>query len=378
MQYREFGKDDIRLSALGFGCMRLPVIDGDSGKIDEAQAIKMIRHGIDRGINYVDTAWPYHKEAGEALVGKALRDGYRNKVFLATKSPVYYVKEPKDFDKYLNLQLEKLETDHIDFYLLHALTKQRWQECKENDVFSFIKRAKADGRIKYIGFSFHDQLPAFKEIIDEYDWEFCQIQYNYMNENYQAGSEGLQFAAAKNLPVIIMEPLLGGRLARPGSGDLAKIWSSAPIQRSPVEWALRWLWNKPEVTVVLSGMSTMEHVDENMKIAQGALPNSMTKADLAVIEKAKQYYTDRTKVDCTACDYCAECPGKVRISTIFELYNDAFMYDEHPMARRRYKMLAEKAFDFSACIDCGQCEEVCPQNLEIRKHLRNFHEAYAE
>lgn len=378
MQYRDFGKDNVSLSALGFGCMRLPVIDGDTGKIDEAEAIRMIRHAIDNGVNYIDTAWPYHNETSENLVGKALEDGYREKVYLATKSPVYYVKEPSDFDKYLDLQLEKLGTDRIDFYLLHALTGKRWQECKDNDVFAFIDRARAAGKIKYIGFSFHDQLPAFKEIADAYAWDFCQIQLNYMNENYQAGLEGLHYAAAKGLPVVIMEPLLGGRLAKSGTGALAEIWNSAPVKRTPVDWALRWLWNKPEVTVILSGMSTMEHVEENMQIAQDAMPNTLTAAELAVIDKAKQYYLARTKVDCTACGYCADCPGKVRISTIFELYNDAFMYDEHDSARRWYKQMADNSRDFSACIDCGKCEEVCPQHLEIRKHIKVFHEAYGQ
>jgi len=376
MQYRKLNKLGLEVSALGFGCMRFPTFE--DGNIHEAEATKMVRHAIDNGVNYIDTAWPYHNEKGEAMVGQALRDGYREKVYLATKSPVYYVKEHSDFDKYLDLQLKKLETDHIDFYLLHALTHKRWQECKEHNVFDFIKRAQADGRIKYIGFSFHDELKVFKEIADDYDWDFCQIQLNYMNEEYQAGLEGLHYAAAKGLPVVIMEPLLGGRLAKSGPAPLQDIWNNGPVKRSPVDWALTWLWNKPEVTLILSGMSTMDHVVENIRIAQDALPNSMTEAELAVIEKAKQFYTEQTKVECTACDYCGDCPAKVRISRIFELYNDAFMYGEHQESKNRYKRLAELKGDYSVCLDCGECEEVCPQNLEIRKHMKDFHEANTE
>lgn len=373
MHYRKFGKTGLDVSALGFGCMRLPVLKGDSGSIDEVEAIRMIRHGIDEGINYIDTAWPYHNETSESVVGKALADGYRDKVYVATKSPVYLVKEPADFDKYLNLQLEKLQTDHIDFYLLHALSAKRWQHCKENQVFDFIQRAKADDRIKYIGFSFHDQLAAFKEIVNGYDWDFCQIQFNYMNENYQAGLKGLRYAAAKGLPVVIMEPLLGGRLARSGP-QLQEIWDSAPVQRSAVEWALRWLWNQPEVTVVLSGMSAMEHVQDNLRIARDAQPYSLTSQDLAVVDKAKEFYLAKTKVECTGCDYCADCPGKVRISAIFQMYNDAYMYEELAGAKRWYQRITERDSDFSRCIDCGLCEELCPQHLEIRKHLQEFHQ----
>lgn len=377
MHYRKFGTTGLDVSALGFGCMRLPVLQGDSGKINEAEAIRMIRHAIDQGVNYIDTAWPYHNETSENVVGKALADGYRDKVYVATKSPVYYVKEPSDFDKYLNLQLEKLQTDHIDFYLLHALTAERWQQCKDNKVFDFIQRAQADGRIKYIGFSFHDNLEAFKEIVDGYNWDFCQIQYNYMNEDYQAGREGLKYAAAKGLPVVIMEPLLGGRLAR-SSAELQKIWASAPVQRSAVEWALRWLWNQPEVSVVLSGMSAMEHVQDNLRIAGDALPNSLIPEELAVVEQAKQFYLARTKVDCTGCDYCADCPGKVRISSIFQMYNDSYMFDELDAAKRWYQRITERENDFSRCTDCGLCEDLCPQHLEIRKHLQDFHQANSE
>lgn len=377
MQYRNFGKHDLKVSALGFGCMRFPTL-GDPGKIDEAEATRMLRYAIDKGVNYIDTAWPYHSETSETLVGKALSQGYREKVYLATKSPVFLIKDPAEYDQYLERQLEKLQTDHVDFYLLHALDKKKWQQCLEHNIFDFISRAKAQGKIKYMGFSFHDELSVFKEIVDAYDWDFCQIQYNYMNEEYQAGREGLRYAAAKGMAVVIMEPLLGGRLATTGNSALQAIWEQAPVQRTPAEWGLSWLWNQPEVSVVLSGMSAMEQVEENVRIAGEATVNSLSEAELAVIRKAKEYYLAQTKVECTGCGYCAGCPAKIKIDSIFELYNSAYMYAEQQRTRQAYQRMTAKELDFSHCLDCGQCEAVCPQHLEVRRHLRDFHKEFSE
>lgn len=376
MQYRKFGRHDIMVSALGFGCMRLPTL-GDPGNIDEAEAIKMLHYAIDNGVNYLDTAWPYHRENSELLVGKALSGGYRQKVFLATKSPLYLIENREQYDHYLDRQLEKLRTDYIDFYLLHALNGKRWQQCLEQDIFDFISRAKSAGKIRYMGFSFHDELPAFKEIVDAYDWDFCQIQYNYMNEDYQAGREGLRYAAAKGLAVIIMEPLLGGRLARVGSPALQAIWDEAPVKRSPADWGLRWLWNQPEVSLVLSGMSTMEQVEENVRAAGESAVDSLSPEELAVIAKARDYYLARTKVDCTGCQYCADCPAEIKIASIFSLYNSAYMYDEHQRAQKAYQSMLDKNTGVARCIDCGQCEAICPQNLEVRRHLREFHREFS-
>ncbi len=257
MQYRTFGKLDWQSSALGFGAMRLPTLNDDPAQIDEALAAKMIRHAIDQGVNYVDTAWPYHRGESEPFIGRVLQDGYREKVKLATKMPTWLTEKPEDFDTYLDQQLKRLQTDHIDFYLLHALEGKRWAKIRDLGVREWAERAIADGRIRHIGFSFHDEHNIFTQIIDEYDhWEFCQVQYNFMDLHYQAGITGVRYAAERGLAVVIMEPLRGGRLAQNPPPDIvAKLWAQAEQQRSPADWALQWLWNQPEISLVLSGMS---------------------------------------------------------------------------------------------------------------------------
>ena len=273
--------------------MRFPVVDKDYKKINEEEAIKQIRYGIDNGINYIDTAYMYHGGMSEPLVGKALKDGYRERVKLATKLPSWLVHSREDMDKYLNEQLEKLQTDHIDFYLMHALNKAYWENLKKHNVFDFLDKALADGRIKYAGFSFHDDLNLFKEIVDYYDWSFCQIQYNFMDENYQAGKEGLKYAAEKGLGVVIMEPLRGGSLTRNIPEDVKAIWDKAEIKRSPAEWGFRFLWDQPEVSVVLSGMNEIQQIEENIKSTETAYPNSLTEKEAALIHEVKQIYESR-------------------------------------------------------------------------------------
>lgn len=258
MQYRNFGKLDFKVSALGFGCMRLPVTDGNrmSANIVEDEAIAMIRRAIDGGVNYCDTAYPYHSGASEILLGKALRDGYRERVRIATKLPVWQVEKPEDFDTLLNEQLHKLQTDHIDFYLLHSLNQHRWRNIVlKHGLLEKAKAALAEGHIRHLGFSMHDTYEVFEEIVNGSDlFDFCQIQYNYMDTENQAGTRGLKLAAAKGLAVVVMEPLLGGRLADPPQPVL-DLMAAQTVQRSAAEWALQWLWDQPEVSVVLSGMS---------------------------------------------------------------------------------------------------------------------------
>ena len=314
MYYRDFGNLGFKVSTFGMGCMRLPLQvlpDGstDSSKIDEAEAIKMIHYAIDHGVNYIDTAYGYHGGNSEIVTGKALKNGYREKVKLATKLPVWYANSYDDFERLLDEQLAKLQVDYIDFYLLHALNKSRWEKIKNLNVISFLEKAVASGKIKYPGFSFHDDLSAFKSIIDDYDWKMCQIQLNFIDEDYQAGVEGLRYAGSKGIPVVIMEPLKGGRLARNIPGDIRNLWDSYHVKRSPVEWAFRWLYNFPEVTVILSGVSTMEQLKENIEIFSKAAPNSMTEEELNIVDKVKALYESKTRVGCTACNYCMPCPS---------------------------------------------------------------------
>ena len=300
MLYREIGKTGEKVSILGFGCMRLPIINNDPENIDEEKAEEMFEYAVENGINYFDTAFPYHSSqrseggASEVFVGKALKK-HRDKLNIATKLPSWLIKSRGDMDRYLDLQLERLQADHIDFYLMHCMNVTFWGNLKKNDVFNFIESAISDGRIRYAGFSFHDELPLFKEIVDAYNWSFCQIQYNYKDEKYQAGLEGLNYAHAKGLGTIIMEPLRGGGLANVVPSDIQQIWDKAEIKRSPVDWALSFLWNKPEINLVLSGMSALEHVTENIKIAEKGLANCLSEKDLALIQEVKKIYEARSR-----------------------------------------------------------------------------------
>ena len=376
MQYRKMTKDNIQLSQLGFGCMRFPILDEDSGKIDKELSTEMLHYAIDNGVNYIDTAYPYHQGTSEKFVGEALQGGYREKVYLASKLPVWLTDEYSDFEKYLDEQLENLKTDHIDFYLLHALSKDRFDKVVELKIFDFLEEAKRKGKIKYAGFSFHDELQVFKEIIDSYDWDFCQIQLNYMDREYQAGLEGLKYASDKDISVIIMEPIKGGKLAR-SSEEVQKIWDLEDKNRSASEWALRWLYNLPQVGVVLSGMSTMDHVVENVKTASEATVGSLSKNELDLIDQVTELYNKNVKVGCTSCEYCLPCPQDVSIPDIFELYNNIYVYGTEEESKKSYERMIELKKDVSKCIECGACESNCPQHLEIIQFLKDAEKVLA-
>lgn len=380
MKYREFGNLGFEVSTFGVGCMRLPLevqSDGttDPSKIHEQEAIKMIRYAIDHGVNYLDTAYPYHGGNSEPLVAKALKDGYRDKVKVASKLPVWLAESYEDFERLLDEQLAKLEVDYIDFYLLHALSRDRWEKIKKLGVLDFLDKAIASGKIKYPGFSFHDELPVFKEIVDSYNWDMCQIQLNILDKNYQAGIEGMHYAASKGIPVVIMEPLKGGRLAHHVPEDVNALWNQAEVKRSPVEWAFRWLYNFPEVTVILSGVSTMEQLKDNIEIFSKASPNSMDKKELELIQKVKELYDSKIKVGCTGCNYCMPCPSGVDIPGIFSLYNDYSIYGNLKEFKGRYKNFIKDEKDASECVECGQCQSECPQHISIIEKLKEAHEA---
>jgi len=365
MQYRSFGKLDWQVSALGFGCMRLPIIGENSAQIDQEKTSEMIRHAIDAGVNYFDTAYVYHEGNSEGALGRALQDGYREKVRIATKLPVFNVEATSDFDRMLDEQLRRLGTDVIDFYLLHALDQRKWDKVLKLNLLREAEDALADGRIRCLGFSFHDNLEVFKQIVDGYDkWTFCQIQYNYMDTEFQAGKAGLQYAAGKGLAVVIMEPLRGGRLA----ADLPAarpIWAQAERQRTPADWALQWLWSQPEVAVVLSGMSTLEQVQQNLASADRSRVGLLTADELALIGEVRQTLEGLSPIDCTRCEYCLPCPNGVNIPRVFSYYNRVAMYDDLAGMRFQYRNFMENEQKAANCVQCGECLPKCPQGLPI-------------
>jgi len=370
MKYRNFGKLNWKVSALGFGAMRLPIIGNDAAKIDEPEAIRMIRNAIDNGVNYVDTAYTYHRGQGEILVGKALQDGYRERIKLATKMPAWLVKSQQDMDKYFDEQLHKLQVDQIDFYLLHGLDGERWQKLTELDVLRWLEKKQDEGKIMHAGFSFHDEYPEFQKIIDSYSgWTFCQIQYNYMDSEYQAGTKGLKYAASKGLAVVVMEPIAGGRLAMKQPAGIEAIWDKAKIKRTPAEWALQWVWNQPEVSVALSGMSTMDQVKENVQSANRSSPGVLTASELQLINEVASKYKELGFIGCTGCRYCIPCPEGVNIPEIISLYNEYFMKDKDDAIKTKYWEHITPESQAKRCARCGKCEELCPQKLTIREVL---------
>ena len=384
MQYRKMGSLDWKVSALGFGCMRLPTRRLNRLRADTAESIRIIRHGIDLGINYIDTAWLYHLGDSEKLLGQALQDGYRERVHLVTKLPTFLVRRTEDFDRYLSAQLERLQTDHLDVYMLHSLSQNQFEKVKKLGLVEKMVDAKEKGLIRHIGFSFHDTLPVFKDIIDYYDWDVAQIQYNYMDTGLQAGTEGLAYTHSKGIAVVIMEPVKGGRLANPPAEAL-DIMRAAGIERSPVDWALQFLWNQPEVSVVLSGMGSQQMVDENCASADRSGVGSLSDEEKAIVSRLAEVYRSRELVPCTACSYCMPCPHGVNIPQNFAILNNVSMEDGRIgrwRVRRGYRGLAgsRKKLDVenpngnaTMCTQCGECLEKCPQEIDIPAELEKVH-----
>ena len=378
MRYRKFGKLDWEVSALGFGCMRFPIKNKEHSNIDEPEATRMLHYAIDHGVNYLDSAYPYHGGNSELVVGRALKGGYREKVKLATKLPCWKVEVWEDFDRFLNEQIEKLQTDHIDFYLLHALNEKSWHKMRDLGVLKWAEGAIADGRIGRLGFSFHDKYEVFQEIVDAYDgWTFCQIQYNYMDVENQAGAKGLQYAASRGLAVVIMEPILGGRLVNPPQ-PIQHLWNTSARKRTPADWALQWLWNQPEVSVVLSGMSTMEQVEENVASADVSGVNTLTAEELALFDQVREKYQWLCPIPCTECGYCVPCPNGVDIPRNFAVYNQGVMYDKADHSRTEYNNWIPEEARASACIQCRECEDKCPQIIPISEWMVHVHEVLGE
>jgi len=340
---------DWEVSILGFGTMRLPV-KGEEKNIDEREAARMLHHAIDHGVNYIDTAYPYHGGESEKFLGRALGGGYRDRVKLATKMPSWLVGGPADFDKIFHEQLERLKTEHIEFYLLHSLNKEYWSKMRDFDAIGWGRRAIKDGKIGQLGFSFHDDFGLFKEIIDAWDWPFCQIQYNYMDVRNQAGTRGLKYAAAKGMAVVVMEPILGGKLAS-SPPSIQKILGRAENKRRAADWALQWLWDQPEVTVVLSGMSAFQQVVENLESADSGGIGTFDQREQELIREVRRRYRKLAPIPCTRCGYCMPCPHEVNI--------------------------AEKARS-TACTRCRECEPKCPQSILISEWMPKVSEVLAE
>jgi hypothetical protein len=348
--------------------MRLPC--NQDGSVNQDEAIKMIRYGIDNGINYLDTAYPYHGGESERVLGKALKDGYREKVKIATKMPLWKVSKAEDLEQLFNEQLDRLQVEKIDYYLWHGLGQQRYKMLNEINGFKWIEEKRAKGKIGEIGFSFHENTDSFIKLIDGYpSWTFCQIQYNYMNETVQAGTKGLEYAAKKGVAVIIMEPLLGGKLANP-SAAITDLMKDAGYQYSSAEIALRWLFNKPEISLVLSGMSNMEQLKENLEITGRAEAGGMKESELALINKIKAKHNELRSIPCTDCKYCMPCPSGVDIPHNFRIYNDGMTVGGNFINsnKAQYQNLKEKKAEF--CTQCKACEEKCPQSIKISECMK--------
>ncbi len=376
MLYREVPKNGDKLSVLGYGCMRFPV---RMQAIHEKLAEKQILYALDQGVNYFDTAAPYHNGKSEPFLGKVFsKNNCRNKVKIATKLPHWRAASKADMDRLLDEQLLKLKTDRIDYYLIHALNGELWERSKRNGVIEFMDSALKTGKIINAGFSFHGLSDEFKVIVDEYDWTFCQIQYIFLDTRNQAGTAGLHYAASKDMAVMIMEPLRGGNLAKTPPPSVQEIWARADQEKTPVAWSLGWICNHPEVTVILSGMNNDAHIDENLTLADKAIPDAFSEKEVKLVEEAAAEFRTVMKVGCTGCQYCMPCPAGVNIPSCFEWYNSKHAFKDKS-ANLMYLfqnggIVTDKPTLASMCVQCEKCLEKCPQYLHIPNLLSDVAE----
>ena len=369
MKYRTMGKLGIQASAFGLGCMRFNGEASGDSVINEEKAISLIRRAIDGGVTYLDTAYVYLDKTSEIVLGKALRDGYREKVTIATKMPMEYVHNREEMQALLDGELKKLQTDHVDFYLMHGINKEKWEYFKSIGAPEFFEDMKREGKIRYKCFSFHGPYEDFEYILNDWDWDMVQIQYNFMDVDNQAGTKGLELAGRKGIPVVIMEGLLGGRLAK-APANVQKLYDEFPVKRSPVEWAFRWLCNHPEVSVVLSGCNEAEQIDDNLRIFDTVDSGIMSGDELKLIENVRAAYISRTKIGCTGCRYCMPCPNGVDIPGVFSVWNKTSLYDTDPAHDWDLRQIREKDQGADRCVGCGACEAACPQHLNIIESLQ--------
>lgn len=370
------GETGEKVSVLGFGCMRLP-IDGRNHHIDRKKATALLDFALENGVNYLDTAYSYHgvdmRKGGdsEVFLGEYLKEHKnREDVYLSTKLPSWLIEKKEDMEKLLNLQLKRLQTDYIDFYLIHSVKERNWSRLEDAGILDFLDTAVADGRIRYTGFSTHDNTELFKDVVDSYKWDMCLIQYNYLDENIQAGREGLKYAAGRNMGIAVMEPLKGGVLGKYKPPDVNEILEKAPVKRTPAEWAFRYLWNYPEISTVLSGMKNMKHLVENLFIAEEGYANSLIPEEIKIMEEVKEVYQAKIEVECTACDYCMPCPNGVSIPKCFSYLNQAVMLDDPSNVYAQYHFMLKDEEKADNCLGCGVCEELCTQKLPIRDKMK--------